>query len=120
MTIGSAVRVALVVFVVAIMQVSAFSSVTTAGNGPNFLLVTLVAIALLRGSVTGAVAGFAAGLLVDVATLGTLGLTSLLLTLVGYWAGRYGETTGRGRVQAPLLATLAATVFLELGGYALN
>ena len=100
-------------FVVAILQVSAFSSVGIGGGGPDVLLVTLVSIALLRGAVTGAVAGFAAGLIVDVATLGTLGVTSLLLTLAGYWAGRYGETTGRSRAHAPLVATVAATVFVE-------
>ena len=70
------------------------------GAEPDVLLVTIVCIALLRGSITGAVAGFAGGLLVDVTTLGTLGTTSLLLTLAGYWAGRYGETTGRGRPYA--------------------
>ena len=53
-------------------------------------------------------------------TLGTLGLTSLLLTLAGYWAGRYGETTGRGRPHAPLVATVAATLFVEVGGYVLD
>ena len=53
-------------------------------------------------------------------TLGTLGLTSLLLTLAGYWTGRYGETTGRGRPHAPLVATVAATVFVEVGGYVLD
>jgi rod shape-determining protein MreD len=84
------------------------------------LLVTLVSVSLLRGAVTGAVAGFAAGLIVDVSTLGTLGLTSLLLTLVGYWAGRYGETTGRDRSYAPLLATLVATGFVGLGGYGVH
>ena len=57
----------------------------------------VVCIALAAGSIAGAVAGFAGGLLVDVMTLGTLGTTSLVLTLAGYWAGRYGETTGRGR-----------------------
>ena len=113
-------RIAATVFVVAILQVSAFSAITIAGAGPAVLLVTLVAIALLRGAITGAIVGFAAGLLVDVATLGTLGLTSLLLTLVGYWAGRYGETTGRGRVHAPLVATVAAAGFMELGGYGLH
>ena len=61
----------------------------------------LVSVALLRGAVTGAVTGFFAGLIVDVATLGTLGLTALLLTLVGYWVGRYGETTGRARPARP-------------------
>jgi rod shape-determining protein MreD len=113
-------RVALIVFVVAILQVSAFSSLTIGGGGPDVLLVTLVAVALLRGSVAGAVTGFFAGLVVDVATLGTLGLMSLLFTLVGYWAGRYGETTGRGRPYAPVLSTLAATVFVGFGGYAVQ
>jgi rod shape-determining protein MreD len=114
------IRVALIVFVVAILQVSAFSAVRVAGGGPDVLLVTLVSIALLRGAVTGAIVGFAAGLIVDVTTLGTLGLTSLLLTLAGYWAGRYGETTGRSRAYAPLVATVAATVLIELGGYGLH
>jgi rod shape-determining protein MreD len=113
-------RLALLVFVVAILQVSAFSSIAIAGAGPDVLLVTLVAVALLRGSVAGAVTGFAAGLIVDVTTLGTLGTTSLLLTLAGFWAGRYGETTGRGRVHAPLVATAVATVFVQIGGYALE
>jgi rod shape-determining protein MreD len=113
-------RIALLVFVIAIMQVSAFSSISIAGAGPDLLVVTVVALALLRGAVTGAAVGFAAGLLVDVATLGTLGATALLLTLVGFWAGRYGETTGRNRAYAPLVATVAATVFVEIGGYALD
>jgi rod shape-determining protein MreD len=113
-------RLSLIIFVMAILQVSAFSSVRTGGGGPDVLLVTLVSVALLRGSVTGAVTGFFAGLLVDVTTLGTLGLTSLLFTLVGYWAGRYGETTGYGRRHAAPLTALAATMFVGFGGYAVQ
>jgi rod shape-determining protein MreD len=119
-TAAQGARIALLVFVVAIMQVSAFSSISIAGAGPDLLVVTVVAVALLRGAVTGAAVGFAAGLIVDVATLGTLGATALLLTLAGFWAGRYGETTGRNRAHAPLVATVAATVFVEIGGYALD
>ena len=95
MSVGNGLKIAVLVFLVSIMQVSAFSSIRIDGAAPDLLLVTLVSVALLRGSITGAVTGFLAGLVVDVATLGTLGLTSLLLTLAGYWAGRYGETTGR-------------------------
>lgn len=120
MSIAVGIRVALLVFVVAVLQVSAFSAITVGGGGPDVLLVTLVSVALLRGAVVGAVAGFVAGLVVDVATLGTLGLTSLLLTLAGYWAGRYGETTGRSRAHAPLVAVVAATVLVDLGGYGLH
>jgi rod shape-determining protein MreD len=108
------------VFVVTILQVSAFSAVSIGGGGPDVLLVTLVSIALLRGAVAGAITGFAAGLIVDLTTLETLGLTSLVLTLAGYWAGRYGETTGRSRLHAPLVATVSATVLIALGGYGLH
>jgi rod shape-determining protein MreD len=119
-TVARGARIALVLFVVSILQVSAFSTVSLGDASPDVLLVALVAIALLRGAVTGAVSGFAVGLLVDVATLGTLGMTALLLTLAGFWAGRYGETTGRGRAHAPIVATLAATVFVQLGGFVLD
>jgi rod shape-determining protein MreD len=115
-----AARLAAVVFVAAIFQVSAVSSVQVLGTTPDLLLVVLVSVALLRGALTGAIAGFAAGLIVDVATLGTLGLTALLLTLAGYWAGRYGETTGRGRVYAPLLAVVAVTALYGIGAYVLT
>ena len=120
MTAAQGVRVTLLLFVVAILQVSAFSTISVGRASPDVLLVTLVALALLRGSIAGAVAGFLVGLLVDVATLGTLGMTALLLTLVGFWCGRYGETTGRGRPHAPFAATVAATIFFEVGGYVLD
>jgi hypothetical protein len=47
--------------------------------------------------VFGAIAGFGVGLLLDIATLGTLGVTALLFTVAGFWIGRYGETTARDR-----------------------
>jgi rod shape-determining protein MreD len=109
------VKVAVLLFVAAIVQVSIFSQAQTYGAVPDLLLVTLVAIALLRGSVAGAVGGFFAGLIVDTASLGTLGLTSLVLTLAGFWIGRYGETTGRDRAHAPYLSIAVVTVLYWLG-----
>jgi rod shape-determining protein MreD len=115
MTVLDGVKAAVLLFVAAVAQVSIFSQLHVFGAVPDLLLVTLVAIALLRGSVVGAVGGFFAGLLVDTATLGTLGLTSLVLTLAGYWIGRYGETTGRDRAHAPFLSIAVVTVLYELG-----
>jgi rod shape-determining protein MreD len=77
--------------------------------------VTLVAVALLRGTIAGAMGGFFAGLVVDTASLGQLGLTSLVLTLAGYWIGRYGETTGRDRAHAPFLSVAVVTVLYSFG-----
>jgi rod shape-determining protein MreD len=82
--------------------------------------VTLTAVALLRGAMFGAAGGFAAGLLLDTATLGTLGVSSLLLTLAGYWVGRYGETTGRDRGHAPFLSVAAITILFSVASLVLH
>ena len=115
-----ALRVAPLVFLAAVIQVSTISGLRVLGAEPDLLLVTIVAISLVAGSLTGAVAGFFGGLLVDVMTLGTLGTTSIVLILVGYWGGRYGETTGRGRAYAPSLAAFALTIVAAVGGVALH
>ncbi|HUJ55469.1 MAG TPA: rod shape-determining protein MreD [Gaiellaceae bacterium] len=115
MSFFDGVKAAVLLFVAAIAQVSIFSQLHVFGAAPDFLLVTLVAVALLRGSIAGAVGGFYAGLLVDTATLGALGLTSLVLTLSGYWIGRYGETTGRDRAHAPFLSVAVVTVLYQFG-----
>lgn len=109
------VKIAVLLFVAAVAQVSDFSQINVFGAAPDLLLVTLVAVSLLRGSVAGAVGGFFAGLIVDTASLATLGLTSLVLTLAGFWIGRYGETTGRDRAHAPYLSIAVVTVLYEVG-----
>jgi cell shape-determining protein MreD len=42
-------------------------------------------------------------------------MTSLVLTVAGYWIGRYGETTGRDRFHAPFLSVAVITVLYEIG-----
>jgi rod shape-determining protein MreD len=105
-------------FVVAVLQAAVFSSVTILGGVPDLLLVALVCVALLRGPIFGAVAGFWAGLLIDAANVEALGVTSFLLTIVGYWIGRYGETTGRDRTHAPFVSVAAVTFIYALGSLA--
>ena len=113
--LADAVKAAVLLFVAAIVQVSILGDVQVLRGTPDLLLVTLLLIALQRGTIVGAVGGFFAGLVVDVATLGTMGLTSLLLTVAGYWIGRYGETTGRDRSHAPFLSVAVVTVLYGIG-----
>ena len=112
--------VAAIVFVSALLQVTLFATLDLAGGVADVLLLALLSIALLRGAVVGSVAGFFGGLLVDVLTLDTLGVSALLYALAGYWAGRYGETTGRDRSYAPLLTVLVATIAIAYVGYGLH
>jgi rod shape-determining protein MreD len=115
-----ALKVTAIVFVAVVLQSSIVSTIEVRGGTPDLVLVTLVAIALLRGAIWGAAAGFAAGLLLDTASLARLGETSLLLTVAGYWIGRYGETTGRDRTHAPVLSVAVVTVLYAAGALALR
>ena len=113
-------KTAIAFFVAVIVQAAIVSSVAPGGGTADLVLVTLAAVALLRGAVFGSIAGFYAGFLLDTANLGTLGVSSLLLTLVGYWIGRYGETTGRDRAHAPLVSIAVVTVLYAFGAVALH
>lgn len=115
-----ALRLVALVGVAAFVQVSSLAGVEVRSVAPDVVLVVVLLVAWERGALTGAFAGFLAGLFVDVVTLGNLGVSSLLLTLAGYWAGRYGETTGAGRRYAPYLATFVLTVAYGIAGYALH
>jgi len=117
---GTILRVSVAVFVAAMLQAVIVSSLVIGGGAPDLLLIVAVSLGLLRGSIVGAVSGFAAGLVVDLLTLDTLGVTSLVLTLAGFWAGRYTETTGRGRRLAPVLAVGVITVLAGVFGFVLH
>ena len=103
-----------VLFLAALLQLSVLTEYR-AFRTSSIVLVALLSVALLRGSVFGALAGFGTGLMLDTATLGTLGVTSLLMTVGGFWIGRYGETTARDRFHAPYVSVAVVTVLYALG-----
>jgi rod shape-determining protein MreD len=117
---ADAAKASVLLFFVVVVQLSIMAQVTILGGHPNLLLVTLVCVALLRGTIFGAVAGFSAGLLADSGVFATLGFTALLLTLAGYWTGRYGETTGRDRAHAPLLSIAVITILYQIAALVLR
>jgi rod shape-determining protein MreD len=112
-----AVKAGLLLTLAATAQVALVNSFELVEGRADVVLLCLVGVALLRGPVFGAVAGFYAGLIVDVGTFGTLGLTSLLLTVTGYVVGRFGEGTSQEKHQAArvLLAVGLGTVFVAVG-----
>jgi rod shape-determining protein MreD len=110
--IGDVVKAGALFTFAAIVQVVFVNQFELSRGHADVVLLTLICISLLRGPVFGAVGGFWAGLVVDVATFGTLGLTSLVLTLCGYWAGRIGDVTSNHENQRAriLLTTALLTV----------
>jgi rod shape-determining protein MreD len=119
-TVARGTIVALLVFLAALLQVTLVGSLDLFGGSADVLLLAIISLALLHGAVAGSLAGFFGGLLVDVTTLDTLGVWALLYALVGYWIGRYGETTGRDRPHAVLVSVLVATIAVAYAGYGLH
>jgi len=120
MSAVDAARLGGLLLVAALIQVSLVTPISVASGHPDVVLVFVVALALLRGPLTGSAAGFLAGLLLDVASFGSLGLSSLVLTLAGYWSGRFGEATTRTSPYPPLIAVAFATVWLTVGSALLH
>ena len=78
---------------------------------PDIPLIVVVLLALRRGSEAGCLAGFAAGLLQDVAGGGLIGVQALTKAVVGFGVGALG---GRLRVTQPLVQ-VPGLVLLSIG-----
>jgi rod shape-determining protein MreD len=112
------VRVAALAVLVVFFQIGVVSEVPVFGVSVDLSPLLVAFIGLMCGSTLGAVSGFAVGLLVDLALLQTLGLTSLVFTLVGYWCGRLRELRDPQGALTPLLVGGGASA-VSLVGYSL-
>jgi rod shape-determining protein MreD len=111
-------RIAALSLIVVFFQTGVVSEVPVFGVTVDLSPLLVAFVGLLCGSMVGAVSGFAVGLLVDLALVQTLGLTSLVFTLVGYWCGRLRELRDPQAALTPLLVGAAATSS-SLVGYSL-
>jgi rod shape-determining protein MreD len=98
-----------------VIQEAAVSQVSIFGISADLTPLMVMSVGLLAGSLTGAVMGFATGLLVDTVLVQTLGITSLLYIAIGYWAGRLRELRDPAHGLVPLAAGAAATAVAGVG-----
>jgi len=106
-------RLVVIVVVGVILQLSFFSGVHLLDTSPDILPALVVVLGLLGGSMTGAVAGFSVGLLLDCLLVAPLGASSLVLLTVGYVAGIYRERFDLASSLTPPLMCLGLTLFAE-------
>jgi rod shape-determining protein MreD len=106
---GLIARIAALSLVVVFFQAGVVSEVPVFGVTVDLSPLLVAFVGLLCGSTVGAASGFAVGLLVDLALVQTLGLTSLVFTLVGYWCGRLRELRDPQAALTPLLVGAGAT-----------
>jgi rod shape-determining protein MreD len=114
-TLRLVIRLVLLALGTVVIQEAAVSQISIFGVSADITPLMVMAVGLLAGSLTGAVMGFATGLLVDTVLVQTLGITSLLYIAIGYWAGRLRELRDPAHGLVPLAAGAAATAVAGIG-----
>ena len=109
------IRLVLLGFFGVVIQESAVSQISIFGVSADLTPLMVMGVGLLCGSLTGAVFGFATGLLIDLILVQTLGVTSLLYIAIGYGAGRLRELRDPSHELVPLAVGAFAAAFAGLG-----
>ena len=108
-------RLALLGLLGGIFQLTTVSQVAVFGVPADLSPLLVASVGFLTGSISGAVFGFSLGLFVDTVLLQTLGVNSLVLTAVGYGAGRVRELRDPAHTLAPVIVGAAATALAAIG-----
>ncbi|HEY1457709.1 MAG TPA: rod shape-determining protein MreD [Solirubrobacteraceae bacterium] len=111
-------RIAALSVAVVFIQIGVVSEVTVFGVSADLSPLVVAFVGYLCGATVGAIVGFSVGLLVDLALVQTLGVSSLIFTVIGYWAGRTRELRDPQGPLVPLLIGVAAAS-ASLVGYSL-
>ncbi len=111
-------RLAVIGLVATIVQIAAVSQLEILGANADVTPLVVAAVGLLAGSLPGAAFGFGIGLLLDLALVQTVGMSSLLLLALGYGAGRLRELRDPQGALVPIAVGAGATA-LALVGFAL-
>jgi rod shape-determining protein MreD len=109
------IRLVALALLTVVIQETAVSQISIFGISADLTPLMVMSVGLLAGSMTGAVMGFATGLLVDTVLVQTLGITSLLYIAIGYWSGRLRELRDPSHGLVPLGAGAAATAVAGIG-----
>jgi len=109
------VRLIALAFLTVVIQQAGVSQISIFGVSADLGPLVVMSVGLLTGSMTGAITGFGIGLFVDLVSVQTLGVTSLLYIAIGYWSGRLRELRDPAHGLVPLAVGAAATAFAGLG-----
>jgi len=117
------IRLVLLVVTLVVLQTTVFTHLRIFGAVPDLCLVATVAIAYEEGPQTGAVFGFASGLVADLFLASPAGLSALANACTGYGIGVFqGGFVRESRVLPVLLGAIGGlvggTIFVVVGGIA--
>ena len=103
-------RFAVLLLVATLLQTLIAPNLRILGANPDFMLIVVASVGLLRGAEAGALFGFAGGVLVAVALFQPLGIAAFVLVVIGFFSGRYAETADLSSGFAPLVTVFVGSL----------
>lgn len=96
-----------------VLQVAFAPHMAIASVVPNFLVLVVITLSFVEGPSSGAVAGFVAGLLLDLLSSSPIGAWALVLSVTGYAAGMLQENLFAEGWLAPVTVAIIAALLAD-------
>ncbi len=96
-----------------VLQVMLAPHLSIGGAIPNVPLLVVVTLSFVEGPSAGAIAGFVAGLLLDLLSTGPVGAWALVLSVTGYTAGMLSENLFAEGWLAPVTVAIIAGLLAD-------
>ncbi len=97
-----------------ICQVAVFPALGATSVGPNMIIAAMVPAALLLGPWAGMIVGFVGGLLVDIMTGWGIGISCVMLTILGFLVGLIREQVNAKNMIFAMAIAMICYVALDL------
>jgi rod shape-determining protein MreD len=102
-----------------VLQATLFYRWAFAGIVPNLLIIAIASLGFMRGERTGLLAGFFAGLLVDIFFGDVIGLYAMVYMYIGFLNGKFNGIFYAENIKLPLLMIMASDLAYGLFTYML-
>jgi len=99
------------------LQVNIFSNLTINGIKPNLFIVYILFIGLFANHFLGISFGIGVGLILDLLYGKTIGVTALMLCVVGFLGSYFDKNFSKENKFTIIFMVLGATIIFELGSY---
>lgn len=103
-------RLTFALYVAVLLQTVLAPAIEVLGVRPDLPFVIVLLVAFHEGAAGGALAGFVAGLFVDLSSTHVLGVSSLCNSVIAFGVGSIADRLVRGSLLARVLVALVATV----------
>lgn len=107
-------------FIIFFMQENIFQNFTIFNVKPNLFVIFILFIGLSANLATGETFGVFCGLIIDFVYSKTIGITAIMLCLVGYLGAYFDKNFSKENKITIIIMVAVSTIIYEVGYYVLN